>query len=160
MQARNTDFLFLNCQTLGSSLVLSRLDYCNALHAGSPQVLLDKIQRVISCSARLIFKVLKAAHITPFLYDLHWLPIGSQIPYKIALICFHIVSGTVPPYPSALLHLYSPSCSFRSAADAHIFRVPRMGRRTLGVRLFQYIGSVIRNSLPLSLRHSSLFSYV
>ena len=29
---------------LVSSLVLSRLDYCNALLAGSPQVLLDKIQ--------------------------------------------------------------------------------------------------------------------
>ena len=96
MQARNTDFLFLNCQTLGSSLVLSRLDYCNALHAGSPQVLLDKIQRVISCSARLIFKVPKSAHVTPFLYDLHWLPISSRIQYKIALICFHIVSGTAP----------------------------------------------------------------
>ena len=30
-------------KTLVSSLVLSRLDYCNALLAGSPQVLLDKI---------------------------------------------------------------------------------------------------------------------
>ena len=42
-------------RTLVSSLVLSRLDYCNALLAGSPQVLLDKIQRVINCSARLIY---------------------------------------------------------------------------------------------------------
>ena len=114
-----------------------------------------KIQRLINCSAHLIFKVPKSAHITPFLYDLHWLPIGSQIQYKIALICFHIVSGTVPPYPSALLHLYSPSCSFRSAADAHIFRVPRMGRRTLGERSFQYLVPVLWNSLPVSVRHSS-----
>ena len=41
-------------KTLVSSLVLTRLDYCNALLAGCPQVLLDKIQRVINCSARLI----------------------------------------------------------------------------------------------------------
>ena len=40
-------------KTLVSSLVLSRLDYCNALLAGSPQVLLDKIQRVTNCSAQL-----------------------------------------------------------------------------------------------------------
>ena len=33
-------------KTLVSSFVLSRLDYCNALLAGSPQVLLDKKQRV------------------------------------------------------------------------------------------------------------------
>ena len=29
----------------------------------------------------------------PLLYDLHWLPINSWIQYKIAFICFHIVSG-------------------------------------------------------------------
>ena len=120
--------------TVVSSLVLSKL----ALGlAGSPQVLLDAIQRVINCSARLIFKVPKSAHITPFRYDLHWLPISSRIQYKIALVCFHIVSGTAPPYLSELLHLYSPSRSLRSAADTRIFRVPRMGRRTLGERSFQ-----------------------
>ena len=35
---------------------------------------------------------------------------------KITLICFHIVSGTAPPYLSELLHLYSPSRCLRSAA--------------------------------------------
>ena len=140
-----------------SSLVLSRLDYCNALLAGSPQVLLDKIQRVINCSTRFIFKVPKFAHITPFLYDLHWLPISSRIQYKIVLICFHIASCKASPYLSELLHLYSPR-PFRSAADTRMFRVPRVGRRTLGERSFQYIGPVIWNSLPLSVRHSSSLS--
>ena len=124
-------FSFEDAKTLLSSIVFSRLDYCNALPAGSLQVLLTKIQRLINCSAHLIFKVPKSAHITPFLYDLHWVPISSQIQYKIALICFHIVSGTVRPYLFPLLHLYSPR-SLRSAADTRIFRVPRMGRRTLG----------------------------
>ena len=86
-------------KTLVSSLVLSRLDYCNAVLAGCPQVLLDKIQRVINCSARLIYKASKSVHITPLLFDLHWLPINSRIQYKIALTCFHI----------QLLHT-SPSC--------------------------------------------------
>ena len=89
---------FESTNTLLSSLVLSRLHYRNALLPASLQVLLDQIQRVINCSAHLISKVPKSAHITPFLCDLHWLPISSQIQYKIALICFHIVSGTVPPF--------------------------------------------------------------
>ena len=67
---------------LVSFLVLFWLDYCNALLAGSPRVLLDKIQRVVSCSARLIFKVPKSAHITLILYDLHWLPVSSRIQKK------------------------------------------------------------------------------
>ena len=38
-------------------------------------------------------------------------------------------------YVDELLHLSSPSHSPRSASDNHrIFRVPRMGRRTLGER--------------------------
>ena len=128
-------------KTLVSSLVLSRLDYCNAVLAGSPQVLLDKIQRVINCSARLIYKASKSAHITPLLFDLHWLPISSRIQHKIALTCFNIISGTAPPYLSKLLHLYSPSRSLRSASDTRIFRVPRVCR------------PVIWNSLSFSVRH-------
>ena len=56
--------------------------------------------RGINCSARLIYKAPKSAHITPLLFDLHWLPISSRIQYKIALTCFHIVSGTAAPYLS------------------------------------------------------------
>ena len=102
---RQYNICFEATATLVSSLVLSRL---NALFAGSPQLPIDSIQRERNCSARLTFKVPKSAYITPFLYDLHWLPVSSRIQYKIALICFHIVSCTAPPYLSELLHLYSP----------------------------------------------------
>ena len=145
-------------KTLVSSLVLSRLDYCNALLAGCPQVLLDKIQRVINCSVCLIYKASKSAHITPLLFDLHRLLISSRIQYKIVLTCFHIISSTAPPYLSELLHLYSPSRSLRSASDTRIFSVPRVCTRTLGERSFQYIGPVIWNSLSFSVRHATSLS--
>ena len=148
---------FEDTNILVSLLVLFRLDYCTALLASSPEVLLDKIQRVISYSARLIFKVLKATHITPFLYDLHWLPISSRIQYKIALICFHIVSGTAPPDLSELLHLYSPSRSLRSAADTRIFRVPRMGRMTPGGEILS-IHWTSALELPSSLCQAFVFT--
>ena len=145
-------------KSFSSSLVLSKLDYCNALLSGSSQVLLDKIQRVVNCSARLIYKAPKSAHITSLLLDLHWLPISSRIQYKIVLTCFHIVSGTAPPYISELLHLYSPSRSLRSASDTRIFLVPRVWMRTLGERSFQCIGPVIWNSLLFSVRHATSLS--
>ena len=122
----------------------------------------DKIaHKQITQDSRIYFKKKddsKSAHITPFLYDLHWLPISRWIQYKTALICFHIVSGTAPPYLTELHHLYSPSRSLRSSADTRIFRIPRMGRRTLGERSCQYIGPVLWNSLPFSVRHSSSLS--
>ena len=45
---------------------------------------------------------------------------------------FMYTSSTPPPHLSELLHLYSPSRSLRSASDTWIFRVSKMGRRTLG----------------------------
>ena len=51
-------------------------------------------------------------------------------------------------------HLYTP-CSLHSASDTPIFCVPRLDRRTLGGKSFQYTGPVIWKSLPLSVRHSS-----
>ena len=132
--------------TFVSSLVPSSLDYCNALLAGCPQVLLDKIQRVINCSTRISYEASKPAHITPLLFELHWLPISSRIQYK------------APPYLSELLHLYSPSRSLRSASDTRIFRVPRVCSRSLGKRSFQYIGPVIWNSFSFSVRHATPLS--
>ena len=55
---------------------------------------------------------------------------------KPQLTCFHIISGTAPPYLSELLHLYSPSPSLRSASDTRIFRVPR--EDSLGEILSEY----------------------
>ena len=50
------------------------------------------------------------------------------------------------------------SRSLRSASDTRIFRVPRVCRRTLGERSFQYIGPIIWNSLPFSVRHATSLS--
>ena len=120
----------------------------------------------VSCS--LVFKWLKfncggkTKHISQCRF---WYPycrksavkLICRIQYKIALACFHIISGTAPSYLSELLHLYSPSCSLRSASDTRIFSVPRVCR-TFGERSFQYIGPVIWNSLPFSVRHATSFS--
>ena len=77
----------------------------------------------------------------------------GSLQYKRALISFHVVSCRVSPYE--LVRLYSPSRSLCSASDTGIFRIPMMGRRILGETSFQYIGPVLWNSLPLSVRHSS-----
>ena len=129
------------------------------MYKRQPQILLDKIQGMINCSARLyIYKAPKSTHIIPLLFDLHWLPISSRIQYKVALTCFLIIFGTAPPYLSELLHLYFPSRSLRSASDTRILCVPRVCRRTFGERSFQFIGPVIWNSLSFSVRHATSLS--
>ena len=141
-------------KTLVTSFVLSRVDYCNSLLAGIPQNLIDKLQKVLNCAARLVFRASKREHVTPLLAKLHWLPISKRIEYKICTVCFTILTGTAPPYLADLLEVYVPSRSLRSSADSRIFRIPRRHKKSHGQRAFSYFGPVTWNQLPYSIRHA------
>jgi len=72
---------------LVSSLVLSRLDYCNAVLAGLPAATLAPPQRVLNvAAARLVLDLKPPDHATPALRELHWLPIAQRIEYKLCLL--------------------------------------------------------------------------
>ncbi len=65
-------------QLLVQALVLSRLDYCNALLAGLPARSIKPLQLIQNVAARLIFNEPKIIHITPLFINLQWLPIAAQ----------------------------------------------------------------------------------
>ena len=139
---------------LVTSLVLSRLNYCNSLLSGIPQQLIDNLQKVQNCSARLIFKTSKCTHVSPLLAKLHWFPIAQRIDYKIFSLCYDVVLDTAPLYMSDLLCLYVPSRSLRSSADTRIFRIPTRKKNIQGQRAFSHLGPVTWNKLPYSVRHA------
>ena len=110
-------------------LLLALLDYCNAL-AGSPQVLLDKIQSD---------HLLSSPHLQSSLICPHHsftISTGYQSAAGFNTKQLSSVSGKALPYVSDLLYPHSPSRSLRTTSDTRIFRIPRMGRRTLGERFF------------------------
>ena len=55
--------------TVVNSLIVTRLDYCNGFLAGYTKQTLDKLQRVLNCSARVIFGGYSRQHVTPLLRD-------------------------------------------------------------------------------------------
>jgi len=61
-------------KSLVNCFVVSRLDYCNSLLAGVPQVTLDRLQRVMNPAARMLCSVGRRAHVSDLLRNrLHWL---------------------------------------------------------------------------------------
>ena len=60
-------------------MVISRLDYCNAVLAGLSQATVASLQRVQNSASRLIFfKLSSREHVTPCLLQLHWLPVQTR----------------------------------------------------------------------------------
>ncbi len=96
------------------ALVLSRLDYCNALLAGLPASSIKPLQLIQNAAARLIFNEPKRMHITPLFINLHWLPIAARIKFKALMFAYRTTSGSVPLYLNSLLQTYMPSRSLRS----------------------------------------------
>ncbi len=84
-------------QLLVQALVLSRLDYFNALLAGFPPSSIKPLQLIQNAAARLIFNEPKRAHVTPLFINLHWLPIAAQcIKFKELMFPYRSTSGSAP----------------------------------------------------------------
>ena len=79
------------------AFVTSRLDACNSLLFGLPDSLINK-ERVQNIAARLIVGVPRHMHITPLLYQLHWLPIKQRITFNILLLTYKVVNGMAPDF--------------------------------------------------------------
>ena len=138
-------------KTLVCSLVLSRLDYANALLSDCPLESLNRLQKVQNSAARLVLKLRKTDHITPALKQLHWLPIQSRIKYKLCLHCHNFFVGSSPSFISELLSVYKPSRSLRSSNDQYTLVEPRTNKK-VGDRAFSHSAPKHWNSLPLHIR--------
>jgi len=116
---------------------------------------LDKLQRVLNCSARVIFGGDSRHHVTPLLHDhLHWLRARERISLKLCILVYKAIHGLAPCYLNEMCTPVStvPNLSaLRSAARGDLV-VRRTIRLQLGNRAFCVAGPVAWNSLPLDIR--------
>jgi len=57
--------------TLACSLILSRIDYCNAVLHGAPSYSIKKLQRVQNNAARIVLEAPRRSHVSPLRRTLH-----------------------------------------------------------------------------------------
>ena len=138
--------------------ILSRLDYCNCLLMGTPNSVIQPLQKIHNFAARLVFFAPRHHHSTPHLEKLHWLPISERIKYKVSCMCFNAINESGPAYLSQLLHVYTPSRTLRSSSDTRTLKIQQYKLRLMAFALSLALDSHIWNSLPQDLRHCPTLS--
>ena len=149
-------FLSRRCLlALVHAMVLSRVDYCNSLWIGLPNIYLKKIQSVLNRAARLIFGLPPRTPTTSFIIELHWLPIKARIEFKLCLITFKVLMFGKPEYLAELLKPASarPGVVLRSEDDPLRLDEPgAVNQSSFSDRSFSFIAPRLYNKLPLSMR--------
>jgi len=108
-----------------AALVLTRLDYGNALIAGLPYWTIAPLERVINTATRLVYGLRLRDHVTDATIKLHWLPICARIQYKLCLLVHRALIGQSPSYVAELLQPVTARHPSLRSANSNALLVPR-----------------------------------
>ena len=133
---------------------MSRLDYCNSLYCALPKREIVKLHRVQNCAPRLVSGI-RSDHVTPVMKDLHWLPLGAPIDFKILLLTFRILNDLASYYLSSL-HLKYQRARLLRLSNGLRLQVPSVNTVTYRHRSVSYYATksgtlylIISNTLNL-----------
>jgi len=106
---------FKTASTIATSIVHSKLDYCNSLCHNLPDCQLNRLQQIQNSLARAVVKAPKSTHITSILKSLHWLKVNKRIEYKFLTLTYKVLTTTQPSYLHNLISLQPPRSSRSSS---------------------------------------------
>ena len=137
---------YLNKETCNKAVmatVISRFDYCNSLMCGMSDHSVHRLQVAQNCAARVICKISRSEHITPVLFELHWLPVACRIRFKtLLLVCKALNVDQSPTYLEEMFIPYQRGRVrvLRSTDDPSVLSVRRT-RNSYGDRAFSVLCS-------------------
>ena len=115
-----------------------------------PTTSLYRLQRVLNSAARIVSRQQKHFHITPILFNLHWLPIEQRIKFKVLLFVFKCIHDIAPAYLCDLIHFKQNERNLRSSNTLLLDNDTPSNR--YGERSFSIYGPTEWNKLPVFIR--------
>ena len=139
-------------KSIATSIVGSRLDYCNSLLHGITQKNFDRLQTVQNNLARTVCQVAWSTDAAELRRSLHWLPIRQRITYKLAVITYKACVNNTPSYLSSMIAKLVPARALRSSASLQL-KPPKI---TSSTTVFE--GRAFSNSLTHDIRNAQSFN--
>ena len=137
-----------------NSLVVSKIDYCNCLLAGTPANLTEKLQSVMNAAARIVCSLKKYDHITSHMRDsLYRLRVPQRVTFKLCVLTYKSLHGCAPDYLTELCNPVArsePRHRLRSAAVGNLIILRTA--TSFGDQAFAHAGPHAWNSLPSFIR--------
>jgi len=132
--------------TIATSIVYSKLDYCNSLYYKLPKSQLSRLQHIQNSLARscTVVKAPKSCHITAILRFLHCLRITECIEYKLLSLTYKVLTTTQPPYLHNLISIQRPR-STRSSSVVTLAWPPASSTLKMADRSFWYASPCLCN---------------
>ena len=153
------------------ALVVTRLDYGNAVLTGLPVYLPRRLQSVLNAAAWLIFGLRRSDHVSDALISLHWLRIPRRIQFKMVVLTYArhrtlVHSSVWPTYrvdelfaPPTLAASSSHSpIGPPSATEPFLLLVPRSGTAATGGHISAITGHLSQASEDSSV-HRVIFEH-
>ena len=141
------------------ALVISHLDYGNAIYYGLPKSTLAPLCHIQSMAVKMILKKRKYNSVMDVMIALHWLPIPYRSEFKIAFLVYQSLKGQAPCYLQEHLSVRDVSRITHSGTSGTVLNIPATKRKTFADRPFAVAGPKIWNSLPQSIRQATTFYY-
>ena len=132
-------------QELVCSLIFSQIDYCNSLYNGVNCTLMQKLQHIQNCSAKLIMKrKIPAGEMDKVIMDLHWLKVKFRCIYKLLLVIHNCIHNRAPNEIMSLLK-YAESGRTMNLREVK-------SSNKYGSKAFSRVGPKMWNLLPRTVR--------
>jgi hypothetical protein len=128
--------------TLVQAVIVSSLDYCNAMYYGCNRTVLSQLQTIQNRACRVVFGLKKRESVEDRLQSLHWLKVNERIEFKLLLLAYKSIHGLAPIYLSELLYLNGNSGRRRSS-----LHIP-LGNNSCKARAFQLAVPKLWHNLP------------
>src|SRR6218665_3848764 len=141
--------------TIATSIVHSKLDYCNSLFLNLDSTQIHRLQLIQNSLARDVTRTLRHCHITPVLKSLHWLKIPERIHSKVLSLSYNSLQSSQPTYLRELFTI-QPTGSTRSSSCLTLSRPPVTSHPMFSNQAISITAPRLWNDLPPELRTISL----